>query len=99
MSNRKSMPEKNLKGGKKQKFRGKKNSYSGNGIGGRCDVPDKSGYCQGDNDLSWYSKYPQLLVAGASFPYPYRPGMDVKLGQVEGGTGTDNVMDWRYHIP
>lgn len=27
------------------------------------------------NDLSWYAHYPDLLVAGASFPYPYRPGM------------------------
>lgn len=27
------------------------------------------------NDLSWYSRYPDLLIAGASFPYPYRPGM------------------------
>lgn len=32
------------------------------------------------NDISWYSKYPELLVASGSFPYPYRPGMKVPLG-------------------
>lgn len=30
-----------------------------------------------NNDLSWYSRNPSLLVAAASFPYPYRPGMSV----------------------
>lgn len=99
MSNRKSMPEKNVKGGKNQKFRGKKGVCDRRPTNGRNDALDKSNYREGDNDLSWYSKYPQLLVAGASFPYPYRPGMDVKLGQVNGGTGTTDVMDWRYHIP
>lgn len=99
MSNRKSMPEKNTKGGKNQKFRNKKDACNRRPTNGRDYPMDKSNYCQGDNDLSWYSKYPQLLVAGASFPYPYRPGMDIKLGKVNGGTGTTNVMDWSYHIP
>lgn len=27
------------------------------------------------NDVSWYSRNPQLLVAAGQIPYPYRPGM------------------------
>lgn len=26
------------------------------------------------NDISWYAKYPNLLTAAASIPFPYRPG-------------------------
>lgn len=37
------------------------------------------------NDISWYSKYPNLLLAAGSFPYPYRPGMSIKLGQLNTG--------------
>lgn len=35
----------------------------------------------GRNDVSWYSRNPNLLVAAGSFPYPYRPGMELKLGE------------------
>lgn len=34
---------------------------------------------RGDNDVSWYTRYPQLSVAAASFPYPYRPGMEAVI--------------------
>lgn len=27
------------------------------------------------NDLSWYSRYPDLLASAGAIPYPYRPGM------------------------
>lgn len=30
------------------------------------------------NDLSWYSKNPLLLETAGSFPFPYRPGMDIQ---------------------
>lgn len=33
------------------------------------------------NDISWYSRNPQLLLAAGSFPYPYRPGMDMILAR------------------
>lgn len=33
------------------------------------------------NDLSWYTKYPNLLQASASVPYPFRPGQVVNLGK------------------
>lgn len=38
------------------------------------------------NDLSWYSKYPELLVSSASIPFPYKPGM-----VIHGPTYTDPV--------
>lgn len=31
------------------------------------------------NDISWYSRNPNLLLAAGSFPYPYRPGMDIGI--------------------
>lgn len=34
----------------------------------------------GRNDVSWYTHYPNLSIATAQFPYPYRPGMDIDLG-------------------
>lgn len=37
-----------------------------------------------DNDVSWYTRYPELSVAAASFPYPYRPGMTLPLGSISG---------------
>lgn len=32
------------------------------------------------NDISWYSRYPSLLSAAGSFPFPYRPGMKLPVG-------------------
>lgn len=32
------------------------------------------------NDVSWYTHYPNLSIASAQFPYPYRPGMQLDLG-------------------
>lgn len=29
------------------------------------------------NDVSWYTRYPELSVASASIPYPNKPGMRV----------------------
>lgn len=36
------------------------------------------------NDLSWYSRNPNLLAAAGSFPYPYRPGMTLPLSSPTG---------------
>lgn len=97
MPNRKSMPEKNPKEDKRN-FR-KKGRPANNCGKRRNDAMDQSNYRPGDNDLSWYSKYPQLLVAGGSFPYPYRPGMELDLGKINGGTGITSDLAWRYRIP
>lgn len=38
------------------------------------------------NDISWYSRFPELLVAAASLPFPYKPGMPdgLYVGTVDG---------------
>lgn len=33
------------------------------------------GMSNSSNDVSWYSRNPQLLMAAGQIPYPYRPGM------------------------
>lgn len=40
------------------------------------------GKLTGNNDISWYSRYPSLLTAAGSIPYPIKPGMTVNLGTV-----------------
>nr|QXV86621.1 capsid protein [Rat picobirnavirus] len=40
---------------------------------------------RGANDISWYTRYPDLAVAAASMPYPYRPGMELPLSQIVQG--------------
>lgn len=32
------------------------------------------------NDVSWYTRYPELTIAAASLPYAKRPGMELPLG-------------------
>lgn len=53
------------------------------------------------NDISWYSRYPNLLLAAGSFPYPYRPGMDLPLGQIAYPTTEGNIpfTDISLNIP
>lgn len=40
------------------------------------------------NDISWYSRNPNLLAAAGSFPYPYRPGMTMNLEPTLGSSRT-----------
>lgn len=39
------------------------------------------------NDISWYSKYPALLTAVASIPFPNRPGMRIPIASNVPNTG------------
>lgn len=62
------------------------------------------------NDISWYSRNPNLLVGAGSFPFPYRPGMTIKnLGTPDAASATTPrqrqtiipgvlVMDWMPSI-
>lgn len=63
-----------------------KNSKGGGSRGGRNvrrnDGPNRmpsdtevNTKLSGLNDISWYTRNPELVAAAASFPYPYRPGM------------------------
>lgn len=49
---------------------------------------DKEGKSSGYNDVSWYTRYPNLSLATANFPFPNRPGMEVPLGSITDGTNT-----------
>lgn len=44
------------------------------------------------NDVSWYSRNPTLLMAAASIPFPYRPGMYVPWNATAEGA-TQNIQD------
>lgn len=74
---------------------------------------DREDFCdstngRGRNDLSWYTRYPNLLQAAGSFPYPYRPGMTLDLGSIQfTATNVDQreitipgvmVLDWMPSI-
>lgn len=63
---------------------------------------DNSCATSGLNDFSWYNKYPILTQTAASFPYPYRPGMDIPLGTVKGNYNTTSVPTYdntSFHVP
>lgn len=45
----------------------------------------------GANDISWYSKYPDLLIAASQVPYPYRPGMQLPLSSTVSGYPTIGI--------
>lgn len=34
------------------------------------------------NDISWYSKYPEILESASRIPFPYKPGMKIDPGTV-----------------
>lgn len=44
------------------------------------------------NDISWYSRNPELLAAAARIPFPYKPGMTITVGDVGGTTGVTYLM-------
>lgn len=46
--------------------------------------PAKVGY----NDPKWYTRYPELLAAAATLPFPYKPGMDVPIMKDEYASGS-----------
>lgn len=43
------------------------------------------------NDFSWYNKNPNLTVAAASIPFPYRPGMQMDVASYIKDPGTTTV--------
>lgn len=52
------------------------------------------------NDISWYSRNPNLLIAAGSFPYPYRPGMQLNMGTTPNAAITaNNPATRQFRIP
>lgn len=41
-------------------------------------VNDRADSLKPMNDFAWYNRNPQLTIAAASLPFPYRPGMEVQ---------------------
>lgn len=59
------------------------------------DQPHGEGRLSSLNDISWYTRYPNLLQAAGSFPFPYRPGMVVPTGTIRlGSTTTPTTMPY-----
>lgn len=57
---------------------------------------DRTSDMDATNDVSWYSRNPELLIAAGQFPYPYRPGMSLNLtplSKPDGGIPTP--LSWR----
>lgn len=62
--------------------------------GGRADAKNF------ENDLSWYTRYPNLLQAAASLPFPVRPGMFVPMGKANDPTDNTRVFGTpTYRVP
>lgn len=55
------------------------------------------------NDVSWYSRYPELLAAAARVPFPYKPGMKMPVNVdkvTTNGSVADSVSeDFSHTIP
>lgn len=49
-----------------------------------------------ENDISWYSRYPNLLIAAGQFPFPNRPGMEIPFNSV---TVNSKVYPRSFRIP
>lgn len=53
------------------------------------------------NDIAWYSRNPNLLVAAGSFPFPNRPGMSVDFGKynIWANDTANKAFNNQYVIP
>lgn len=80
---------------KREDYRPERGGTYGGRNDGRDEAPDR-----GRNDISWYTRNPNLIIAGGSFPYPNRPGMTVEVGKNVDGTARTYaipgvmVLDW-----
>lgn len=66
------------------------------------DKPEGYQSTNGSNDISWYSRNPELLVAAGNFPYPYRPGMEMDFGSTAGILKDDSTIIFtenKFKIP
>lgn len=54
---------------------------------------------KGENDFSWYNKYPSLIAGSASIPFPYKPGMMITAPMTVSGIGGVNDRPIHTIIP
>lgn len=50
------------------------------------------------NDVSWYSRNPELLASAARLPFPYVPGMKVTVPKVQSKV-TASAFDETFNVP
>lgn len=82
------------------------NAAAANGSVGRRDDSDSAAVegknevaSNPGNDVSWYTRYPNLVAAAGTFPYPYRPGMDLQFGSFVNSSGTHDAAHIKSRIP
>lgn len=94
MSNRDVANKKNGKREENSRYRknGSNNRKARSTSNPKCAKPEGKAV----NDLSWYSRNPELLAAAARVPFPYKPGMTVSLGTQ---TGTKVSSPLNFKIP
>lgn len=51
-------------------------------INGGTRCLDSTGDTNSMNDISWYTRYPDLIEPLAKIPFPYKPGMEINLGSI-----------------
>lgn len=57
---------------------------------------NQSGLSSAPNDISWYSRYPELLAAAGQVQYPWRPGMFLPMGSTIYDSKTHPIQ---YAVP
>lgn len=53
----------------------------------------------GGNSIEWYSRYPNLLMAAGSIPYPYKPGMDLPVGYIKTNPSQTDAANVSVGLP
>lgn len=94
---------------RKKQTRGKRQRPKSNGEGKSFtkNVPNEQSYVKdtetnntfGGNSIEWFSRYPNLLMAAGSIPYPYKPGMRVPLGTNKAFATDTDPSPFYYVIP
>lgn len=53
----------------------------------------------GGNSIEWFSRYPNLLLAAGSIPYPYKPGMRLPIGSIKPVAELEGTREVSVPIP
>lgn len=88
-SNKSKFPNKGAKSYQRSQKRGKKQPSARDEYDAR--NAELSSQRNGKNDISWYSRNPELVQAAGSFPYPYRPGMTITTVEASATQALKNV--------
>lgn len=104
-NNNKYSKDRNSKSDKKDyrtKGRGKPNSNRKVPETGDKPIANRGGGALSSlNDLSWYTKYPELLMSTAQIPFPNKPGMTTNFGTAGSAdpSHTPATIELNYTVP